>query len=69
MKITLNGQERAIEEAATVDRLVEDVGGGANGGRGVAVAVNGEVVPRGSWAATSLADDDRVEILRAVGGG
>ena len=69
MKIVLNGEVRAVEEAATLDRLVEDLGGGSNGGRGVAVAVNGEVVPRGRWATTALMDDDRVEILRAVGGG
>lgn len=36
---------------------------------GVAVAVNGEVVPRSDWAARRLAPGDRVEVVRAVQGG
>jgi sulfur carrier protein len=38
-------------------------------GRGVAVAVDGEVVPRGQWTATGLSDGQRVEVLQAVQGG
>jgi sulfur carrier protein len=38
-------------------------------GRGVAVAVNDEVVPRGSWAEVALGDGDTVEALTAVPGG
>jgi sulfur carrier protein len=37
--------------------------------RGVAVAVNGEVVRRGDWHVTSLRDGDVVEIVTAVAGG
>ena len=37
--------------------------------RGVAVAVNGEVVPRSSWHETELSDGDEVEIVHAVQGG
>jgi sulfur carrier protein len=37
--------------------------------RGVAVAVDGEVVPRGAWASTALAEDARVEVVMAVQGG
>lgn len=68
MKITLNGEERELEGHQTVAELVESFGP-QNNGRGVAVAVNGEVVTRGRWSTTTLADEDRVEILRAVGGG
>jgi sulfur carrier protein len=38
-------------------------------GRGVAAAVDGEVVPRGSWESHALTAEDRVEVLRAVQGG
>jgi sulfur carrier protein len=38
-------------------------------GRGIAVAVNGEVVPRTAWAGTPLRDGDRVEVLSATQGG
>ncbi len=36
---------------------------------GVAAAVNGDVIVRGSWAATPLRDGDQVEIVTAVQGG
>lgn len=38
-------------------------------GRGLAVARNGEVVPRGAWDTTALAPDDRIDIVGAVQGG
>jgi sulfur carrier protein len=38
-------------------------------GRGVAVAVDAEVVPRGQWGAHELQEGARVEILRAIQGG
>jgi sulfur carrier protein len=37
--------------------------------RGVAVAVNGQVVARSAWAARALAPDDRVLLIRATQGG
>ena len=49
---------------ALLDAL--DVPGGA---RGVAVAVDAEVVPRGEWDTTELDDGARVEVLRAIQGG
>jgi sulfur carrier protein len=39
------------------------------GGRGIAVAVNGEVVPRSAWATTTVAAGDQVEVLTAAQGG
>ena len=38
-------------------------------GRGVAAAVDGEVVPRDQWSATTLEDGQRVEVVQAVQGG
>lgn len=69
MRIMLNGEQRAVDETSTVADVVAIVHGAESSGRGVAVAVNGEVVPRGRWPQTPLTPDDRVEILRAVGGG
>jgi len=37
--------------------------------RGIAIAVNGSVVPRASWPTTPLNDGDRVEIVRVMQGG
>ena len=68
MKIVLNGEPTAVADGLTVRRLLDglDVPGGA---RGVAVAVDAAVVPRGEWDTTTLDDGARVEILRAIQGG
>jgi sulfur carrier protein len=42
---------------------------GVAGCRGVAVAVNGAVVPAGAWDSRALAPGDAVEIVRPFGGG
>ena len=65
MKIEVNG-DVAYATGTTVAALVDDV---APSTKGVAVAVNGEVVPAAPWADTTLADGDRVEILTAAQGG
>jgi sulfur carrier protein len=64
--ITLNGQSRQAEEGISLTALVRQVSERATG---IAVAVNGEVVPRSSWQETRLADGDRVEVVTAVQGG
>lgn len=68
MTILLNGEAHELEPGTTVHALLEAlaVPGGA---RGVAVAVDAEVVPRGEWATTELDDGARVEVLRAIQGG
>ena len=68
MRILLNGSERDLPGGATVDEAVEAAG--ASGARtGLAVAVDGEVVPRRRWAHTALTEGQRVEVLQAVQGG
>jgi sulfur carrier protein len=65
--ITLNGELRQLGAPATVEDAV--LAAGAPDGRGVAVALDGEVVPRGEWATTEVRDGQQVEVLRAVQGG
>jgi sulfur carrier protein len=66
--ITVNGQSREVPAGTAVAVVVtEFVGPGT--GRGVAVAVNGEVVPRAAWDRTTVAAGDRVEVLTATQGG
>jgi len=68
--VMLNGEPREVAEGATVAALVELLSRGAGaGGRGVAVAVRGEVVPRGRWGETEVADGDRIEVVAAIQGG
>ena len=66
--VTLNGEPCELPSGATIVDAVAAVGAPADG-RGVAVAVDGEVVPRGGWASRTLSGDDRVEVLQAVQGG
>jgi sulfur carrier protein len=64
--VTLNGERRRVADDTTVDLVVARL---ERGRAGVAVAVNGDVVPRSQWATTTLAADDRVEVLAAAQGG
>ena len=66
MSLTVNGSLTPLPSPATVAGLV---GGMAGPARGIAVAVNGEVVPRSAWDATDLHPGDRVEVLTAAQGG
>ena len=64
--VTLNGEQRELPDGATVETVVRELGAPE---RGVAVAVDGQVVPRGDWAGTRVRDGQQVEVLRAVQGG
>jgi sulfur carrier protein len=68
MNVVLNGEARELRDGATVTDAVE-ASGAPPEGRGVAVAVDGEVVPRGEWTQTRLSDGQRIEVLQAVQGG
>ena len=66
MTVTVNGEATAVPEGTTIAELVAER---AALPRGVAVARNGEVVPRSTWASTPLATGDDLELLVAVAGG
>jgi sulfur carrier protein len=68
LKIVVNGVERQVPDGLTVAALVAREGG-APGGRGFAVAVDAEVVPRSEWEGAELRAGQRVEILAAIQGG
>jgi len=66
--ITVNGAASDLPDGA---RLVDvlDALGVEPGRRGVAIAVDGEVVPRGQWDSTSLPAGAQVEVVQAIQGG
>ncbi|MGW5021093.1 sulfur carrier protein ThiS [Streptomyces cacaoi] len=64
--VSVNGSHREVPAGTSLDHLVAAF---THAPSGVAAAVNEDVVPRGRWAATPLAEGDRVEILTAVQGG
>ena len=66
MKVMVNGAHEEVDPGLTVAQLVA---ARADDRRRVAVARNGEVVPRSAWDTTRLADGDAVEVLAPVAGG
>ena len=65
-QVRLNGEPREMPDGTTVAQAVAELTALATG---IAAAVNGDVVPRGSWAATLLRAGDQVEVVTAVQGG
>jgi thiazole synthase len=68
MRIELNGKPHELAAAATLADAVR-ASGADDEARGVAVALDGEVVPRTEWAATPLREGSAVEVLAAIQGG
>ena len=68
MKVLLNGEAAELADGATVQAAVDSLDLPASG-RGVAVAVDAEVVPRTQWDSHELTEGARVEVLRAIQGG
>lgn len=66
VSVSVNGERRSVAAGTTLDALVAGL---TSAHSGMAAAVNEAVVPRGRWAATALAEGDRVEVLTAVQGG
>jgi len=64
----VNGQSSDIPAGETVVAVLDRLGLSLDA-RGVAVAVDGEVVPRADWETFALARDARVEVLTAMQGG
>ena len=65
--IRINGQDEVLS-VATLGALLEEKAVDV-AQRGIAVALNGSVVPRSAWAATALKPGDTIEIVRARQGG
>jgi sulfur carrier protein len=66
--VLVNGERRELPSSATVASVVELLDAG-HGARGVAVALDGEVVTRARWPQTEVRDGARIEIVAAIQGG
>ncbi len=66
--IVLNGESSDVRAGETVGAVLIRLGLDLDA-RGVAVAVDGEVVPRVAWGIFALSEDARVEVLTAMQGG
>jgi len=65
MQVLINGETDTLEDGISVADLVNrlDIQGK------IAVEINGDIVPRSRFAAHILQEGDRIEIVRAIGGG
>jgi thiazole synthase len=68
MRIVVNGEGVELVAGATLADAAREAGA-PNEGRGVAIALDGEVVPRGEWEETTLREGQAVEVLAAIQGG
>jgi sulfur carrier protein len=68
MIVLVNGQRREMPAGEKLVAVLAEMGLDA-GARGIAVAVDGEVVPRAAWELFALPEDARVEVLTAMQGG
>ncbi|KPK47822.1 MAG: hypothetical protein AMK72_07945 [Planctomycetes bacterium SM23_25] len=66
MRITVNGEDREVDEPTTVAALLDALGVPR---KAVAVEINRELVPRSQHEAHRLAEGDALEIVTLVGGG
>ncbi|MGH1457250.1 MAG: sulfur carrier protein ThiS [Alphaproteobacteria bacterium] len=66
MKIMLNGERQTLENKHTIEKLLERNG---YNGKLVAVALNGEFLPKTNYATTEINDGDKIEIVAPMQGG
>jgi sulfur carrier protein len=66
MNITVNGESRSLQPGTSLAELVEKLG---LEGKRIAVEVNRDIVPRSEYRDFRLSDNDKIEIVNAIGGG
>jgi sulfur carrier protein len=69
MIVFVNGEPREVQPGSTVSTVVALLANSDRRDRGVAVAVDGEVVPRGGWSRAVLTAGTRVEVVAPIQGG
>jgi sulfur carrier protein len=69
VKLLVNGEAREVRDRLTVAELVAGEAPSLAAGRGVAVAVDAEIVPRSAWDEHQLEEGQHVEVLAAMQGG
>lgn len=66
MKIILNGQNRELTEAISLNRLIDQVSGE---NKRVIAEINGQIIKKDQWNDTHINDGDSIELVTFVGGG
>lgn len=66
MDLMVNGRAEALPNPQTLEGLVDALN---LTGQRLAIEHNGQIIPRSLWAATVIAGEDKIEIVKAIGGG
>ncbi len=66
MKIIINGEEKIIPTDFTLDTFIQQFN---LPGHSFVVELNGQIIDKDTYASSFLKEDDRIEIIRFVGGG
>ncbi len=64
--VSINGEQRQFQQSVSLAMLIEEMG---LSGKRIALERNGVIVPRSTFATQYLSQDDKLEIVVAVGGG
>jgi len=64
--IILNGEPRQVNSGATIEQILEELNLSQNR---LAVEVNQDIVPRSEFSSRTFNEQDKVEIVQAIGGG
>lgn len=67
MEVHVNHQLQQTAEGTTLSQLLQQLGFGES--RGLAIAINDQVIPKGEWNDYSLRPDDHITLIRATQGG
>ncbi|HTX33034.1 MAG TPA: sulfur carrier protein ThiS [Solirubrobacteraceae bacterium] len=68
MRVIINGELHELDADASLTDAISALRDPREG-RGLAAALDGEVVPRGRWSETRLSEGARIELVVAVQGG
>ncbi|MFB9886448.1 sulfur carrier protein ThiS [Balneatrix alpica] len=66
IRVVVNGEEQQLSTSLSVLALLQQL---ELAGKRVAVELNGEIVPSSLHEQTLLQQDDRIEVVHAIGGG
>ena len=66
MKVLVNGENRELSATLTLSQLLDQLG---LAGKRIAVEINENIIPKSQHPETTLKEDDKVEIIHAIGGG
>ena len=66
LKVVVNNKEVEISDQATINALISEMN---MPDKGIAIAINNEVIPKGNWSEFKLEKEMRITLIKATQGG